>query len=380
MPELPSVTVYVEHLRRRTLDRTLQRVRIANPFVLRSYDPPIGAAHGARVQAVERLGKRIVFSLSGDLFLVIHLMIAGRLRWQDGDAAAKIPRKVGLAGFQFDSGTLVFSEAGTSRRASLHLVAGSAGLAEHDRGGLEILDADAAAFREALLRENHTLKRALADPRLFSGVGNAFSDEILHRAGLSPLQLTARMTGAQVDTLHGACVAVLSEWVERLRAESGDQFPKKVTAFHPKMAVHGKYGQPCPVCGTPVQRIVYAANESNYCPRCQTGGKLLADRALSRLLKSDWPRSVEELEDLRKRRSGLERSTATAAVPPRANGVRRCAPARLRSAIGPTRLDTPSCRPRRPLHGRPRRHCLVRKCRPARGACVSILIVFRVTE
>ena len=302
MPELPSVTVYVEHLRRRTVDRTLQKVRIANPFVLRSVDPPIGAAHDQRVQAVDRLGKRIVFSLSGDLYLVIHLMVAGRLRWHDDSAAAKIPRKVGLAGFQFDSGTLVLTEAGNKRRASVHLAAGSEGLAEHERGGLEILDGDAAAFRDALLRENHTLKRALADPRLFSGVGNAFSDEILHRAGLSPLQLTSRMTGEQADTLHGACVAVLTEWVDLLRAESGEEFPKKVTAFHPRMAVHGKYGQPCPVCGTEVQRIVYAANECNYCPRCQTGGKLLADRALSRLLKSDWPRSVDELDDLRKPR------------------------------------------------------------------------------
>ncbi|MDE0023878.1 MAG: hypothetical protein OXP69_05625 [Spirochaetaceae bacterium] len=303
MPELPSVTVYVEHLRRRTVDRTLERVRIANPFVLRSVDPPINAAHGRRVQDVERLGKRIVFTLSGDLYLVIHLMVAGRLRWHDDSAAAKIPRKVGLAGFQFDSGTLVLTEAGSKRRASVHLAAGKEGLAEHERGGLEVLESDAAAFREALLRENHTLKRALADPRLFSGVGNAFSDEILHRAGLSPLQLTARMDDEQVDTLHGACVAVLSEWVELLRAESGEEFPKKVTAFHPKMAVHGKYGQPCPACGTPVQRIRYAANESNYCPKCQTGGKLLADRALSRLLKSDWPRSVDELEDLRRPRN-----------------------------------------------------------------------------
>ena len=309
MPELPSVTVYVEHLRRRTVDRTLQKVRIANPFVLRSVDPPIGAAHGRRVQAVDRLGKRIVFSLSGDLYLVIHLMVAGRLRWHDDNAdhaAAKIPRKVGLAGFQFDSGTLVLTEAGSKRRASVHLAAGAGGLAEHERGGLEVLEADAAAFREALLRENHTLKRALADPRLFSGIGNAFSDEILHRAGLSPLQLTTRMDEQQVDTLHGACVAVLTEWVQSgsicCAPRAGTNFPKKVTAFHPKMAVHGKYGQPCPACGTPVQRIVYAANESNYCPRCQTGGKLLADRALSRLLKSDWPRSVDELDDLRKPR------------------------------------------------------------------------------
>ena len=302
MPELPSVTLYVEHLRRRTVGRTLLRVRIASPFVLRSYEPPISAASGKQVHAVERLGKRIVFTLSDDLFLVIHLMIAGRLRWQEGAEPAKIPRKVGLAGFQFDTGTLILTEAGSKRRASLHLVAGAAGLAEHERGGLEILEAGAAAFREALLRENHTLKRALADPRLFSGVGNAFSDEILHRAGLSPLQLTQRMTGAQIDALHHACVAVLTEWVELLRAESGEAFPKKVTAFHPRMAVHGKYGQPCPVCATPVQRIVYADNQSNYCPRCQTGGKLLADRSLSRLLKSDWPRSVDELEELRKPR------------------------------------------------------------------------------
>ena len=250
MPELTSITVYVEHLRRRTVGRALLRVRIASPFVLRSYEPPIGAAAGKQVQAVERLGKRIVFTLSDELFLVIHLMVAGRLRWQEGAAPARMPRKTGLAGFEFDSGTLVLTEAGSKRRASLHLVAGADGLAEHERGGLEILEADAAAFREALLRENHTLKRALADPRLFSGVGNAFSDEILHRAGLSPLQLSQRMTGAQIDSLRRACVAVLSEWVELLRAESGEAFPKKVTAFHPRMAVHGKYGQPCPVCAT----------------------------------------------------------------------------------------------------------------------------------
>ena len=212
MPELPSVTVYVEHLRRRTVGRSLQRVRIASPFVLRSHDPPINAADGKQVHAVDRLGKRIVFTLSDELFLVLHLMIAGRLRWHDGSAAIKIPRKVGLAGFQFDSGTLILTEAGSKRRASLHLVAGTAGLAEHDRGGLEILEADAAAFGEALLRENHTLKRALADPRLFSGVGNAFSDEILHRAGLSPLQLTQRMTEPQIDKLRHACVDVLGEW------------------------------------------------------------------------------------------------------------------------------------------------------------------------
>ena len=303
MPELPSVTVYVEHLQRRTVDRTLVRVRIASPFVLRSHAPPLSAAAGRQVRAVERLGKRIAFTLSGDLFLVLHLMVAGRLRWRDGAEPAAIPRKTGLAGFQFDNGTLILTEAGSKRRASLHLVAGAAGLDEHRRGGLEILESDAAAFRAALLRENHTLKRALADPRLFSGVGNAFSDEILHRAGLSPLQLTQRMTGGQIDSLRAACVAVLSEWVALLRAESGAAFPKKVTAFHPRMAVHGKYGQPCPVCATPVQRIVYADNESNYCPRCQTGGKLLADRSLSRLLKSDWPRNVSELEELRKPRS-----------------------------------------------------------------------------
>ena len=302
MPELPSVTVYVEHLQRRTVGRTLRSVRIASPFVLRSHEPPLSAAAGRRVRAVERLGKRIVFTLSGELFLVLHLMVAGRLRWQEGAEPAAIPRKIGLAGFRFDNGTLILTEAGSKRRASLHLAAGAAGLADHRRGGLEILESDAAAFRAALLRENHTLKRALADPRLFSGVGNAFSDEILHRAGLSPLQLTRRMTGEQIGALRAACVAVLGEWTELLRAESGAAFPKKVTAFHPRMAVHGKYGQPCPVCATPVQRIVYADNEANYCPRCQTGGKLLADRSLSRLLKSDWPRSVSELEELRKPR------------------------------------------------------------------------------
>lgn len=302
MPELPSVTVYVEHLQRRTVDRTLRSVRIASPFVLRSHEPPLSAAAGRRVRAVERLGKRIVFTLSGELFLVLHLMVAGRLRWQEGAEPAAIPRKIGLAGFRFDNGTLILTESGSKRRASLHLAAGAAGLADHRRGGLEILESDAAAFRAALLRENHTLKRALADPRLFSGVGNAFSDEILHRAGLSPLQLTRRMTGEQIGALRAAGVAVLGEWTELLRAESGAAFPKKVTAFHPRMAVHGKYGQPCPVCATPVQRIVYADNEANYCPRCQTGGKLLADRSLSRLLKSDWPRSVSELEELRKPR------------------------------------------------------------------------------
>ena len=303
MPELPSVTVYVEHLQRLTVGRTLQAVQIANPFVLRSYDPPVEAAPGREVRAVRRLGKRIVFALSDDLFLVIHLMIAGRLRWQEGSGPAAIPRKVGLAAFRFDAGTLILTEAGSKRRASLYLAAGAAGLAEHDRGGLEILQADAEAFRAALQRENHTLKRALTDPRLFSGVGNAFSDEMLHRARLSPLQLSQRLSEPEGEALHAAAVAVLTEWVERLRQESHDHFPKKVSAFHPAMAVHGKFGQPCPVCGTAVQRIVYAANESNYCPQCQTGGRLLADRSLSRLLKADWPRSVAELEELRKPRT-----------------------------------------------------------------------------
>jgi formamidopyrimidine-DNA glycosylase len=261
--------------------------------VLRSVDPPLTAAHGAAVHGLRRLGKRIVIALEGELFLVIHLMIAGRLRW--GPPGAKAPGRIGLAAFDFDEGTLLLTEAGTKRRASLHVVRGSAGLADFERGGLEPLEASPAEFAARLRLESHTLKRALTDPRLFSGIGNAYSDEILHRARLSPLRLTGRLSEEETARLHAAVQAVLQEWTERLRAETGQAFPEKVTAFREGMAVHGRYRQPCPACGSPVQRIAYAENECNYCATCQTGGRLLADRSLSRLLKDDWPRSIDEL-------------------------------------------------------------------------------------
>jgi formamidopyrimidine-DNA glycosylase len=299
MPEYPDIVVYLERLRPRIQGQPLARVRLASPFLLRSVDPPIREAEGKKVRELRRLGKRIVFGLEGDFFLVLHLMIAGRLHWKA--AGASLPRKVGLAGFDFPTGTLVLIEAGSKRRASLHVVRGEAGLTAHDPRGLEIFEADLDAFREVLFRENHTLKRALTDPRLFSGIGNAYSDEILHRGALSPLALTRRLTGAQVERLFQAVRQTLQEWTARLRAAAGEGFPEKVTAFRDGMAVHGRFGLPCPACGTAVQRIVYAENEINYCPRCQTGGKLLADRSLSRLLKADWPRSVEEWEETRPR-------------------------------------------------------------------------------
>ena len=295
MPELPDVEVYVACLESRVTGRELTRIRLLRPFVLRSVTPPLDAAHGATVRGVRRLGKRIVLALTGDLFLVVHLMIAGRLRWRDGGAA--IPKKLGLAAFDFATGTLLLTEAGSIKRASLHLVAGESGLETHDRGGIDVLVADRDAFAEALTCENHTVKRSLTDPRLFSGIGNAYSDEILHAARLSPLKLTSRLTADEVARLHDAAQATLRTWVDRLRGEAGDGFPEKVTAFHSAMAVHGRFGKPCPVCGSPVQRIVYASNEANYCAACQTGGRLLADRALSRLLGRDWPRSLEELEE-----------------------------------------------------------------------------------
>jgi formamidopyrimidine-DNA glycosylase len=294
MPELPDIVVYLDCLRRRVEGRVLDRVRVTHPFLLRTFDPPIAATHSKTVRGLRRLGKRIVFELDDELFLVIHLMIAGRLHWKP--AGAKPPGRVGLAAFDFPDGTLTLTEAGTKRRASLHVVRGEADLARHQPGGLEVLDAGAGAFRDVLRRHNHTLKRALTDPHLFSGIGNAYSDEILHRARLSPLTWTMRLTDAEVDRLYEATRATLQEWVERLRKDAGDGFPEKVTAFREGMAVHGRFRQPCPVCATAVQRIVYAENETNYCPRCQTGGKVLADRALSRLLKGDWPRSIEELE------------------------------------------------------------------------------------
>jgi formamidopyrimidine-DNA glycosylase len=295
MPELPDIVVYIERLRPRIEGQVLERVRLASPFLLRSVEPPIDAVVGKRVLGLRRLGKRIVWCLDGDLFLVFHLMIAGRLRWEE--LGAKVPAKVGLAAFDFSTGTLILTEAGTKKRASLHVVHGEQALAGHNPGGLEVLDADEASFRKALVRENHTLKRALTDPRLFSGIGNAYSDEILHRAGLSPLVWTQRLSDEQTRRLFKATQSILVEWTERLRQETGDGFPEKVTAFRPQMAVHGRFGKPCPVCGTAVQRIVYAENETNYCPRCQTGGKVLADRSLSRLLHDDWPRTIEELEE-----------------------------------------------------------------------------------
>ncbi|HKQ98769.1 MAG TPA: DNA-formamidopyrimidine glycosylase family protein [Candidatus Polarisedimenticolia bacterium] len=293
MPELPDIVVYIEALERRVAGKRLERIRLRSPFLVRSFEPPIGAADGRRVAGLRRMGKRIVLPLEDDLFLVLHLMIAGRLKW--AKAGAKPPGKIGLAAFDFEGGTLLLTEAGTKRRASLHLVRGEAGLDPFRRGGLEVLDADAAAFAAALRRENHTLKRSLTDPRLFSGIGNAYSDEILHRARLSPMALTGKIDDATAARLHAATVAVLEEWTDRLRRETGDDFPEKVTAFREGMAVHGRFGKPCPDCGTAVQRIVYAENECNYCPRCQTGGRLLADRALSRLLHDDWPKHLDEL-------------------------------------------------------------------------------------
>jgi formamidopyrimidine-DNA glycosylase len=294
MPELPDVTVYIERLQPRVLDRTLLGVRVFNPFVLRSVDPPLTDAAGRRVIGLRRLGKRIVIALEEELFFVVHLMIAGRLRWLAPDA--KLPGKVSLAAFEFADGRLLLTEAGSKRRASVHLVRGAEAVAAFDRGGLEPLEIGPDAFAERLRSENHTLKRALTDPRLFSGIGNAYSDEILHRARLSPLQHTAKLDDAAAATLYQATRAVLREWTERIRAEVGTGLPERVTAFRDGMAVHGRFGEPCPVCGAPVQRIRYADNETNYCARCQTGGRVLADRSLSRLLGSDWPRSIDELE------------------------------------------------------------------------------------
>jgi formamidopyrimidine-DNA glycosylase len=294
MPELPDIVIYIEQLQARVLHEPVQGIRLLNPFLLRSVTTPLQEAVGRKVVTLLRLGKRIVFGLEDDLFLVVHLMIAGRLHWRS-TADVKTGRNC-LAVFSFPSGTLLLTEAGSKKRASLHLVRGEAELQTLNRGGVEVLDCDLSTFRAALLRENHTLKRALTDPRLFSGIGNAYSDEILHRARLSPVALTQRLLDDGVESLFAASRAVLLEWVERLRAETGKAFPEKVTAFRPEMSVHGRFQKPCPVCGTAVQRIAHAENEANYCPGCQTGGKLLADRALSRLLKTDWPRTLEEME------------------------------------------------------------------------------------
>jgi formamidopyrimidine-DNA glycosylase len=298
MPELPDVAIYIEALEKRIGGATLDAIRITNPFVLRTVQPSPDDLAGRRVIGLRRMGKRIVIELETDAFIVIHLMIAGRFRWNDseGPPAKKIPPKLQLARFIFSSGTLSLTEAGSKRRASIHLVEGEDGLLQFERGGLEVLDASFEQFRDVLLRENHTLKRSLTDPRLFSGIGNSYSDEILHRAGLSPLQLTGKMSPQQVERLFVAVKETLTFWIDKTRAEVGEGFPEKVTAFRKGMAVHGRYREPCPDCSAPVQRIVYADNETNYCARCQTGGRVLADRAMSRLLKSDWPRSLDESE------------------------------------------------------------------------------------
>jgi formamidopyrimidine-DNA glycosylase len=293
MPELPDVSVYVEALAKRIAGQPLQKLRLSSPFVLRTVDPPPSELEGKRVRGVRRMGKRIVLEFDGELFLIIHLMIAGRFRWLA--AGAKVPGKIGLAALDFPNGTLVLTEAGSKRRASMHIVRGAAAVRAHDPGGIEVLEATLAEFSAALTRERHTLKRTLTDPHVFSGIGNAYSDEILHRARLSPVQLTTNLDAAEIERLWRATRETLVEWTERLRADAGERFPEKVTAFRDGMAVHGRYNQPCPDCGTPVQRIVHADNETNYCARCQTGGKLLADRALSRLLHGDWPKSIDEL-------------------------------------------------------------------------------------
>ena len=302
MPELPDVELYLSALRAHIGGRTLDRVRLATPFLLRSVEPALSSVEGLVVQRFRRIGKRIVWELEGKLFLVFHLMIAARFKWRDRGAV--VPRKVGLAGFDFDNGTLLLTEVATQKRASLHVVRGEEALAAFDPGGIDALGSDADAFGKALQRESHTLKRALTDPHLFSGIGNAYSDEILHRARLSPFKLTRQVTAAEMAALHAATVETLAGWTHRLQEEAGGAFPEKVTAFREGMAVHGRFGKPCPRCGTAVQRIVHGEHEANYCPECQTGGRLLADRALSKLLKDDWPKTLDELERRRREQIG----------------------------------------------------------------------------
>jgi formamidopyrimidine-DNA glycosylase len=304
MPEYPDIIVYMERLRPRIEGQILDRLRLASPFLLRTVEPPIAEAEGKRVLGLRRLGKRIILCLEMDLFLVLHLMIAGRLHWKE--PGSKLPGRIGLAAFDFSTGTLTLTEAGTKKRASLHLVRGEGGLASLNPGGLEVLEADLETFQQELVKENHTLKRALTDPQLFSGIGNAYSDEILHRSQLSPLALTQRLKEEEVTRLFDAIKKTLLDWADRIRQEAGEGFPEKVTAFRAGMAVHGRHGLPCPICGTAIQRIVYAENETNYCPRCQTNGKLLADRSLSRLLKNDWPGTIEEWEEGRRQGATIE--------------------------------------------------------------------------
>ena len=312
MPELPDITIYIEALERNLVGSRLEKIRIASPFLLRSIDPPLTSAHGKAVEAIRRIGKQIAIGLEDDLFLVFHLMIAGRFHWKKPGAAVR--GKTSLAGLDFEQGTLLLTEASSKKRTSLHVVRGRSSLAAFDRGGLEIFSSSIDQFTEALQRENHTLKRALTDPRLFSAIGNAYSDEILHRAGLSPLQLSRNLKGDDIPRLYEATKDVMREWIERLRSQTGTGFPEKVTAFQPEMAVHGKYRHPCPACGTNIQRIAYAENECNYCPRCQTNGKVLADRSLSRLLNDDWPSSIEDLEA----NPALNKSRGEPPAPPQA--------------------------------------------------------------
>jgi len=319
VPELPDLTVYVEHLARRLTGERLERVRVAGWNLLRTAEPSLSAAEGRVVSGIRRTGKRLVFALEGGPLLALHLMISGRLHWKAEGAA--IPKKTGLAAFDFPGGTLLLTEASSHQRAALHVLADEAALSTLDAGGIEPLTADRAAFAAALAREDHTLKRTLTDPRLFAGIGNAYSDEILHRARLSPFKRTRQLAAEEITRLHDAVRAVLVEWSGRLLAEAGERFPERVTAFHEGMAVHGRYRKPCPVCGAPVQRVVYAENEMNYCARCQTGGRLLADRALSRLLRDDWPRTLEELEE-RTPSAATARPPASARRSPRAGRAR----------------------------------------------------------
>ncbi len=334
MPEFPDVELYLECLAPRILGRPLRAVRLVSPFLLRTVDPPLGAVVGRDVVGLRRLGKRLVLACEGELFLVVHLMIAGRLRWRP--PSARIPGKVGLAAFDFATGTLLLTEASSRKRAALHVVRGEEALHALDPGGLEVLAADLAAFHAALTSESHTLKRALTDPHLFSGIGNAYSDEILHRARLSPVTLTDTLDDAAIARLYAATRTTLTDWLARLRAEVGSGFPEHVTAFRAGMAVHGRYRQPCPDCGAPVQRIAYADNETNYCARCQTGGRLLADRGLSRLLKRDWPRTLDELEALRQPRAAPAPTSADRSDP------RSTPPRRGRGA--PARTSPPASR------------------------------------
>ena len=305
MPELPDITVYVEALAARVLQQPMERLRIGNPFIVRTIAPPVSAVEGRRVIALRRIGKRIVFAMEANLFVVLHLMIAGRLRWRDRGAA--IPGKVGLAAFDFPAGTAILTEQGSKRQASIHLIEGAENLASLDPGGLEVIGSTLPEFAERLTRENHTLKRALTDPHIFSGIGNAYSDEILHAAKMSPMTLTSGLRDTDIACLHDATIRTLERWIARLRHETGDSFPDKVTAFHEGMAAHGRYGKPCPDCGAPIQRIVYARNEANYCATCQTGGRLLSDRALARLLKQDWPKTLEDMERRKERLRSADR-------------------------------------------------------------------------